>query len=80
MIGLSSSRLLFILLVFSLFAGGVVQILHRHLSLGVPLLPSASRNVWFVDAKVTFEAIGGRLPYLSHYRKAKPVTHCWEKI
>lgn len=59
MIGLSSSRLLLLFLVFSLFAGGVVQILHRHLSLGIPLLPSASRDVWFVDAKVTFEATGG---------------------
>ena len=50
MIGLSASRLLFFFLVFSLFAGGIVQILHRHLSLGIPLLPSASRDVWFVDA------------------------------
>ncbi len=56
--GLLASRPIFLALVLALFVGGLAQIAYRHLSLGVPLLPSANRDVWYVDAKVEFRATG----------------------
>ena len=53
-----ASRLVFSLLVAALFLGGLSQVLHRHFTLGIPLLPSTSRAVWFVDAKINFKAQG----------------------
>ena len=35
----------------------MAQILHRHFTLGVPLIPSAQRDVWFIDANIEFDAL-----------------------
>ncbi len=37
----------------------MAQILHRHFTLGVPLIPSEQRQVWFIDANIDFDAIKG---------------------
>lgn len=54
---MSSSKPVFLLIVFALFAGGLGQILYRHFTLGVPLIPSAQRDVWFIDANIEFDAL-----------------------
>jgi len=37
----------------------MAQILHRHFTLGVPLIPSAQRQVWFIDANIEFNTTKG---------------------
>ncbi len=56
---MSSSRPVFLFIVLALFIGGMAQILHRHYTLGVPLIPSAQRDVWFIDANIEFDSITG---------------------
>lgn len=53
-----SSRSQVYLLAFMFFALGIGLTLYKNQSLGFPLLPGQSEEVWTVESKVTFEATG----------------------
>jgi hypothetical protein len=52
------SRQPFYLLVFILFAAGVALMLHRHFTFDIPWLPKETRQIWSVEAKIEFDAVG----------------------
>ncbi|WP_087026064.1 inactive transglutaminase family protein [Thaumasiovibrio subtropicus] len=52
------SRTPFYLLITLLIIGGLSLTWHRHVTYGVPLLPNRSAQVWELEARVEFEAIG----------------------
>ncbi len=52
------SRQPFYLLVFLLFAAGVALVVYRHITFDVPWIPGETRQIWSVEAKVEFDAVG----------------------
>jgi hypothetical protein len=54
----SSSRISLYVLVLALAGAGLFLTLYRHYVFDVPWLPDAKRQIWSVEAKVEFEALG----------------------
>ena len=53
-----NSRTFFFALVAGLFFLGTLQTVQRHITFDIPYLPGATRTIWNIDAKITFDAQG----------------------
>ena len=68
------SRLPFYVLILLLLIIGVALSVIRNQDYGVPWTPSESRQVWDIEARIEFTAVGGPVKAVSYTHLTLPTT------